>query len=222
MDRRLLWTMVGVGVVLLVLSAELTPRPRLVLLALYGAAFYALHWWQTAPRPRVTSTPPIQDFKVPNEAALREIENLTVEEALHRVESRLADTTVWSRVETPEESYTRAKTLTSLQQAFFQQHGGLNATYGDAKVGADPIRAFKWPASTVLPFNAGAVGQTGAQSQPFTQIGTDFDSNPILARKGEETVYIVHGSRSNADKWWCANYRSLYHWLLIAEIQLRP
>jgi hypothetical protein len=220
MDRRLLWTMVGVGVLLLVLSEELPPRLRLLMFIVYGGAFYGLYWWQTRPLPRVVNHAPLKDFEVPHEADLREIENLTVEEALHRVEGRLANAEAWSRVETPAEAYPRMKALTGMQQEFFRQHGGLRATYGDARIGADQIRAFKWPASTVLPFRE-ASPQTGAQSQPFTQVGTDFDSNPILARKGEETVYIVHGTRSNADKWWCANYRSLYHWILIAEIQLK-
>lgn len=221
MDRRVLWTLIGVGFLLFVLTAELPPRPRLMLLVVYGAGCYGLYWWQTAPRPRMSFTPPQKDFEIPHEAELKTIEGLTVEEALQRAETRLASTGEWSRLEMPEEAYSRMKALTAMQQSFFRKHGGLKAGFGDARLGADLIRPFKWPSSTVLPFDAGAVRQTGAQAQPFTQVGIDFDSNPILALRGEETVYIVHGTRSNADKWWCANYPSLYHWMLVAEVQLR-
>jgi hypothetical protein len=221
MDRRLMWTMVGVGVLLLVLSAELPPRLRLMVLAVYGAGFYSLYWWQTKPPPRPSSPVPPKDFEIPHEAELREIENLTLEQALQQVESRLANSDAWTRVEMPEEAYRRMKPLTPAQQAFFRKHGGLSATYGLARLGAEQIRPFKWPSATLLPFGSESTPRTGAQSQPFTQVGIDFDSNPILAKTGEETVYIVHGTRSSADKWWCANYPSLYHWILIAEIQLR-
>ncbi len=222
MDRRLQWTLVGVGVLLLVLSAELPPRHRLMLLVVYGAACYGLYAWQTAPKPRVAAAPPPpRDFEIPNEAELREIEALSHDDARSRVESRLANTEIWKRMEMPEDAYRRMKALTPTQQTFFRAHGGLGAAFGGAKMGADEIRAFKWPAATLLPFGSESNPQTGAQSQPFMRIGVDFDGNPILAKKDEETIYIVHGTRSSADKWWCANYPSLFHWILVAEVQLR-
>jgi hypothetical protein len=221
MDPRLVWTMVGVGVVALIVSAEMPPQQRLLLYLVYGGVFYALYRWQTQPKSRVTSAPPLRDFEIPNEAEIRLVERLPVEEALQRVEERLGDNSAWTRLETPEEAYSRMKTLTPNQQAFFRKHGGLKAMFGEARLGADAIRAFKWPASTVLPFSKSGAQPAGARSQPFTQIGVDFDGNPILATRGEETVYVVHGTRSNADKWWCANYQSLYHWMLVAEIQLK-
>src|SRR5579862_6405115 len=220
MDRRLVTALVVIGFFLLVGSEELPPRLVLLAWLLFAALCYGAWSWSHRTVSISLPTMPTWTPHAPRAAEinlndprieeLRQIEALPVETARQRITLEMPRNVNWRVLGKDIEHVPRVRELTPNQQWFFSEFGGIEAAFGGARVSRDEVRGFKWPASTVLPFGT----ETGAQSQPFLRLGVDMDENPVLAKKGEETVYVVHGTRSSADRWWCSDYPSLFHWIL--------
>ena len=94
---------------------------------------------------------------------------------------------------------------------FFKEHGAIISRYSDAKIDRAEFKNYEPPIGQLISFGV-------IKNKPETrliQLGRDADGNPVVARQGEDTVYVVRRSRASSDNYWLADYPTIYHWLLM-------
>lgn len=223
MDRKLTYTLLGVGLVLLFIIQEMPPRLSLMIFVGYGLAWYGLYAWSNRSTERVPDygqervrQEPVKEYVNPHHNALDAIMRLPAAEAQAEVYARLAESSHWKRVPPSPEAPYRFPQLSDAQQDFFTRLGGIEAAFGGARLAQDVIKTFKWPSETRLSFGL----KDGQADRPTIQIGIDFEGNPLVVKPDDEVVYVLRNTRQNADKWLSVEYPSLFHWLLVAEFKM--
>jgi hypothetical protein len=221
LDRKITITIFGVLLLLLVLSAELRMRNVIVLLLIVIAGIVLFGKWSKddggaretvrAPKPPRRRAP---ELRPEDQKVLQEIQKLDVGEARKRAERTITNVSVWRLIPAEGAENEMLARLSPGLRELFARYAAIEAVGGPANLGSDGVRKFDWPTDQFLGF-----GQNAPGDKPFLlQIGNDMDGNPIVVRSQEETVRVVHGSRSTPEKAWWATYPSVYHWLLTAEV----
>jgi hypothetical protein len=224
LDRKLTITIFGILILLLFLSAELRYRNAIVLLLIVITAVVLFGKWDKdrvgereparAPKPARRKAP---ELKPADQKALQEIQNLDLAEARKRAEKALTNVNVWRLIPAEGSENEMLLRLSPGLRELLARYAAVEAVAGPANLGSDGVRRFDWPTDQFLGF-----GQNSQGEKPvLLQIGNDMDGNPIVVRSQEETVRVVHGSRSAPEKAWWATYPSVYHWLLTAEVFFR-
>ncbi|HSV73937.1 MAG TPA: hypothetical protein VLH79_09275 [Chthonomonadales bacterium] len=139
---------------------------------------------------------------------MERVGRMSLEEARCAAEPLLREPRVWRPSGGPPSGAELARLAPGLR-ALVAQAAAVDVLGGALRI--DGARAAEWrmPHADVLSFGAGT-----REAEAFVRIGTDDAGSPMVARPGEEDVFVVRGSDSGRAA-WTVRYASLYHWLLV-------
>jgi len=204
-----------VGAILLFLTLGRSPAgARLIVLVLgAGAAAWLLVRWRGA-RPR-EAAPRRREIEIPPNPWAERVAAMSLDEARRRAEPLLA-----ARFQRVESAGTNglegwAAQLAPSLAGLFETAMEIRERDGGIRLTRAQIRPFELPGNRTLGFGE------DAGLKPYLQIGTDASGNPVLARPGEDAIYVLRRTQQTAARYWLADYPSVFHWLLIQHPELR-
>jgi len=136
------------------------------------------------------------------------VSRMSLEEAQAAAAPLMRDARVWRPLGSPP-SNPAAERLAPALRSLVLQGARIDVLGGALRIEASRIAEWQMPRAEVLSFGAAA-----QEDEPFLRIGTDDAGSPVVARPGEEDVYVVRGGESGRAA-WSVRYASLYHWLLV-------
>ncbi len=136
---------------------------------------------------------------------------LTVAEARRRVEAALASGFQWRYAAAEEREYAYANLLAPSLRSFLADWEAIEDRYGGVRIVRGELALYTWPDIASISF---ALEREPGEGMTV-QLGVDRDGEPLVVRRGEERVTVVHNGRPGSREVWFSEYPSLFHFLLL-------
>lgn len=221
MASRYVWAIVAVASILWLTSLSRTPAGARLSAAilLAGCVAGAAYW---AARSRVVLLPrrPTRGVKPVTDLYAERVAAMSVEEARERARRLLGER--YSTETTPDPNPPGVPgqapaddggwvdELHPTVRDLLLRHPLIRSAVGPEYVSLSDVKPFELPGNPVLAFGTHAAAAGGR----YLRLGADADGDPLLARPGEQAVYVLRKSLSGQNRYWMSEYPSIFHWLL--------